>query len=131
MTVTITRSDWSDIVAAKQARNSKLIPAEWRIQAADSVHVMDVPASCGILEERELAITETSAQELVQQMSVGKLKSYDVVKAFAKRASIAQQLVRLQPCEADCRRTASLRSTLKTRSSAPERLTMRTRGTGQ
>jgi hypothetical protein len=39
---------------------------------------------------------------LVQKMSKGELKSYDVTLAFCKRAAIAQQLVRTAPIMCLC-----------------------------
>ena len=94
--MTITLEDWASIAQAKQQRNLDSIPAEWRIKPVDSVHVMDIPAACGVLTPDELKITETTAQHLVAQMRKGGLRSYDVVLAFAKRAAIAHQLVSLQ-----------------------------------
>ena len=93
--MTITLEDWATIAQAKQQRNLDSIPNEWRIKPVESVHVMDIPARCGVLTPDELNITETPAQDLVAQMNKGGLKSYDVVLAFAKRAAIAHQLVRL------------------------------------
>lgn len=93
--MTIILEDWATIAQAKQKRNLDLIPAEWRIEATESVHVLDVPATCGILNAAELRVTETPAQDLVIQMRQGELKSYDVVTAFAKRAAIAHQLASL------------------------------------
>jgi amidase len=94
--MTITFEDWATIAQAKQQRNLDLIPAEWRIKPVKSIHVMDIPDSCGVLTPDELKITDTPAQDLATQMRKGGLKSYDVVLAFAKRAAIAHQLVRLQ-----------------------------------
>jgi len=94
--MTVTLEDWATIAQAKQQRNLDAIPAEWRIKPVESVHVMDVPTRCGIHTPDELKITDTTAQDLVAQMSKGELKSYDVVLAFAKRAAIAHQLVSLQ-----------------------------------
>ena len=94
--MTVTLEDWATIAKAKQQRNLDAIPAEWRIKSVESVHVMDIPAICGILTPNELKITDTPAQDLVAQMRKGGLKSYDSVLAFAKRAAIAHQLVSLQ-----------------------------------
>ena len=91
--MTIPADSWSSIARSKQERNLALIPAGWRIQRPDSAHVMDVPASCGVLSKAELAITETAAPALVEQLQSRALSSYDVVLAFAKRAAIAHQLV--------------------------------------
>jgi len=93
--MTITLEDWATIAQAKQQRNLDSIPAEWRINPVESVHVMDIPAKCGILTPDELDMTATPAHDLVAQMKKGVLKSYDVVLAFAKRAAIAHQLVSL------------------------------------
>lgn len=91
--MTIATENWAIIAQAKQQRNFEQIPTEWRIRPVESVHVMEVPASCGVLDATELKITETPAPELVAQMKTGTLKSYDVVTAFAKRAAVAHQLV--------------------------------------
>jgi amidase len=55
---------------------------------------MEIPSTCGILTPTELELTEKyDATDLVQLMTSGKLKSYDVTLAFCKRAAIAQQCV--------------------------------------
>jgi len=99
--MTITIDNWAAIAQAKQQRNLDLIPEEWRIKPVDSVHVMDIPAICGVLSKVELRITDTPAQDLVKHMIQGELKSYDVVKAFAKRAAVAHQLVSMSCIKAD------------------------------
>lgn len=91
--MTIPADSWSSIARSKQERNLALIPAEWRIQVPDTVHLMDVPAKCGVLSEAELAITNTSAPDLAAKLQTRELKAYDVVLAFAKRAAVAHQLV--------------------------------------
>ena len=112
--MTITLENWATIAQAKQQRNLDCIPAEWRINPIESVHVMDIPATCGILTPDELKITGTPAQDLVAQMRNGVLKSYDVVLAFAKRAAIAYQLVSLyQGVKLINRPTVYRRSTLR------------------
>ena len=85
---------WSEIVKAKRAAREALIPPEWRIPPTTAQSVLDVPRTCGILTDAELAITEMEAPELVETMSKGELKSYDVMLAFCKRAAVAHQLVR-------------------------------------
>lgn len=91
--MTIQPQTWDEVAQQKQAANLALIPDEWRIKTAQSVHVLDVPTTCGVLSVAELDITETPAAELVERMRKGVLKAYDVVLAFAKRASVAHQLV--------------------------------------
>ena len=53
--------------------------------------VIDIPRQHLSLEE--LAITESSAQSLIQSLAVGKLTASLVVRAFLRRAAIAQKLV--------------------------------------
>ncbi|KAJ5240143.1 acetamidase [Penicillium chermesinum] len=63
---------WEDVAAEKRARIENSIPQEWRIQqqpAGDSV--FDYPAKSGILTAGELAITESSASELVTKLARG------------------------------------------------------------
>jgi amidase len=72
------------------------IPKEWLLKSLpDSTvtNVMEVPYTCGIMSDIELALTEKDATELLAMMAKGELKSYDVTLAFCKRAAIAQQLV--------------------------------------
>lgn len=88
-------SKWEDIAADKCSRIAASIPQEWRIDTKNLPdNVMDVPAKCGILSDAELAITESSATDLVQQLATGKLKAVDVTLAFCKRAAVATQVVR-------------------------------------
>lgn len=85
---------WEERAADKRSRIAASIPAEWRIETSSLPdNVMSVPSSCGILSKMELAITESSAVDLVARMAKGELKSYDVTLAFCKRAAIATQLV--------------------------------------
>lgn len=44
-----------------------------------------------LLTEKEFAITDSSASDLLSQMSLGKFSATEVFEAFAKRAVIAQQ----------------------------------------
>lgn len=84
---------WKAISNDKIAARDALIPAKWLIPKTDALNVMDVPPTCGVLSEEEIAITETPAPKLVEKMVGGELKSAQVTLAFCKRAAIAQQLV--------------------------------------
>jgi amidase len=79
------------------------IPKEWQlpskylenVNANSDLNVLHVPRTCGILNEKEIDITENyDATALLEKMAAKQLSSYDVVLAFCKRAAIAQQLVR-------------------------------------
>jgi amidase len=56
---------------------------------------MGGPQSSGIMTAEELAITESSAVDLVSEMADGKLTSVSVSTAFYKRAALAHQLASL------------------------------------
>jgi amidase len=85
---------WQERVADKKKRLDATIPDAWRIKDVPSTaSVIDFPKGSGLLSEEELAITETSAVDLVQRMAVGVLTSVAVTTAFCKRAAMAQQLL--------------------------------------
>ncbi|EXJ78711.1 acetamidase [Capronia coronata CBS 617.96] len=89
---------WEEIAADKRQRIEKSIPAEWRVDVKsivgpDEVSFMDVPVKSGLLTPEELAITGSSAVELVTKLAKGELKSVDVTLAFCKRAALAHQAV--------------------------------------
>jgi amidase len=87
---------WQDIAKEQQALRDSRIPKEWLLKNPPSdevANVMRVPYESGIMTATELALTEKDATELLGLMADGKLKSYEVVLAFCKRAAIAQQLV--------------------------------------
>ncbi|KAL1405329.1 hypothetical protein Q8F55_008958 [Vanrija albida] len=87
---------WEDVAAAKQAARDALIPDAWRLpkETLDNLpkNVLDVPRKSGILTERELEITETTAPRLVEALIARKYTSVEVTTAFSKRAAIAHQL---------------------------------------
>ena len=86
-------SNWEAKAADKKSRISDTIPAEWRLKSAPlEDNVMDVPKSSGIMTAEELAITESTAVDLVSEMATGKLSSVAVTTAFCKRAALAHQL---------------------------------------
>src|SRR5690349_16315140 len=87
---------WEQVVEDKRARIAASIPAEWRIKSKPTEDsVMDYPKQSGIMTAEELAITESSATDLVAQLAAGKLTSVAVTTAFCKRAALAHQLVNL------------------------------------
>lgn len=87
-------SSWEEKAADKRDRINASIPNEWRIHdlpTGDSV--LDFPAQSGILSSEELAITQSSASELVKKLASGELKAVDVTVSFCKRAALAHQLL--------------------------------------
>jgi amidase len=95
-------ANWQELAKSKRESVAAKIPKDWLLpptltsqyHETSTLNVLDVPRTCGLLTEQELAITENhDATALVQLMSSGELKSVDVVTAFCKRAAIAQQCV--------------------------------------
>ncbi|KAI9721777.1 MAG: hypothetical protein M1812_002112 [Candelaria pacifica] len=87
---------WQSIAARKQEERNSRIPRAWHLPvmpSEDKLNVLDVPRTCGLLDAKELEITESfDATSLAQAIAGGKFKSVDVVRAFCKRAAIAQQV---------------------------------------
>lgn len=87
-------ASWQERAADKQKRINDSIPKEWRIQnLPQDDSVLDFPEKSSLLSSQELAITQSSAAELVIKLAVGDLKAVDVTIAFCKRAALAHQLV--------------------------------------
>jgi amidase len=95
-------ADWEGLARSKKESVAAKIPRGWLLPTSlteqytetSTLSVLDVPQTCGLLSEKELAITQDyDATDLVGLMTKGELKSIDVVTAFCKRAAIAQQCV--------------------------------------
>jgi amidase len=85
---------WEKIAADKRSRLAASIPVEWRIRSSPTTDSMiEYPKNSGLLTSEELAITESSATDLVKELAAGKLSSVAVTTAFCKRAALAHQLV--------------------------------------
>ncbi|KZO91396.1 amidase [Calocera viscosa TUFC12733] len=84
-------------VAAMKKRLDSQIPDSLRLPP----HIIDtapldvtgIPASSGLLTEKELAITELDATAVCEKIASGELTAVETVTAFGKRAIIAHQLV--------------------------------------
>ncbi|PGH15936.1 hypothetical protein AJ79_02103 [Helicocarpus griseus UAMH5409] len=105
---------YKSIARKKLEQLKSRIPKEWRLSAKwipsgmlspedsvtvtgkyEAVNVMDVPRKCGLLNAKELEITERwDVKGLLEQMAASKLSAKEVCKAFCKRAAIAHQLTR-------------------------------------
>ncbi len=87
---------WQEISAEECAALQASIPKAWLLKdppPASRLNVMNVPYESGIMTPEELELTEKDATELLELLHSGKLKSYDLTRAFCKRAAIAHQLV--------------------------------------
>lgn len=74
------------------------IPQQWlvsvdKLPPPSQKNVVDFPQLSGLLNERDLQITDLSATELVAEMGAGKLTAEETVVAFLKRAVLGHQLV--------------------------------------
>jgi len=94
MTVSAERpTHWQGISAAKRAKRDSLL--KWELDSLPSDDILDVtqvPATCGILDELELQITDSDAELILENIAKGVWLAEAVAVAFCKRAAIAQQL---------------------------------------
>ncbi|GAA5912132.1 hypothetical protein JCM6882_003063 [Rhodosporidiobolus microsporus] len=89
--------DWQARAATKRDAQVALIPTAWRLSssllAALPLDVRDIPRTCGILDAKELEITEEAdAAEILSRVKRREWLAIQVATAFAKRAAVAQQL---------------------------------------
>jgi amidase len=95
---------WQETAEKHRSRIAATIPDEWRLTSVPSGDsVMSVPRDSGLLTPEELAITESTATDLVAKMAARELTSVAVTMAFCKRAALAHQLVRPSPLAAQAR----------------------------
>lgn len=97
-------STWQDISSRAKQKVLDDIPSEWKIPKdkfpADDVRdVTGIAASCGVLSEREIEITEANATVILGKVKGKEWKAEEVARAFCKRAAIAHQLVSVESIE--------------------------------
>ena len=100
-TVTIASgATWQEVAADRQAyRDASIARLTPSLPDIPSIPLNAIPLAKQILTEAEIKITETTVEELVPKLATGKLKATDVVKAFLRRAGIAQRAVGIPiPC---------------------------------
>jgi len=87
--------NWKQLAAEKKQRQFDTIPKEWLISAPpDTVlDVTRVPEECGLLTEKELEITTSPVETLLEKLAARTWTSVEVTTAFYKRAIVAHQLV--------------------------------------
>ncbi|KAJ4360074.1 uncharacterized protein N0V89_000633 [Didymosphaeria variabile] len=89
---------WQLVAWQKKDEQYARIPSDWRIPqdrlpTPEVTNYLGIPRECGVLSEEELRLTESyDATALAEAIRERKVKSVDVVRAFCKRAAIAQQL---------------------------------------
>ncbi|KAK3688864.1 amidase [Podospora appendiculata] len=90
-------ANWELIGAKKRASLIAAIPPEWTIPAdllppPSQDDVTTFPSTSGWFTPSELAITNSTAADLVAKLADGTLTSVAVTRAFCKRAAAAHQL---------------------------------------
>jgi amidase len=90
--------EWKVKTEKKRQALADCIPEDWRIAEipiSECPNVINVPETCGILTELEVAITNTTdVGHILQKIQSREWSAYDTTIAFCKRACIAHQLVR-------------------------------------
>ncbi|KAF1828551.1 amidase [Decorospora gaudefroyi] len=91
----MTTPSWQDVANQKREAILAAIPSEWRIEALPSVEEQaDVTEYVRqYLNEREVQITESSADVIAKTVAQGKWTAEEVTRAFCHRAALAHQLL--------------------------------------
>lgn len=112
-------STWEEVSAKKRQAVLAAIPAEYKLPKLPSDSQLDVttfPRESGWFTEQELAITESTATQILEKIHARTWTSEEVTRAFCKRAAAAHQLVSVPICMFEyvlmlnARQTACLRS---------------------
>ena len=88
---------WKAVVAEKHARQAAMIPEDWilsNLPPKETLNVIDFPEKCGLLNAKEIDITNSEVGVLLEKMAKGFWSAVEVTTAFSKRAVVAHQLVR-------------------------------------
>jgi len=93
-----TKKDWKEVVERKRTARQALLPSQWLIPADElpTEEVYDVTNLCAEKEwltPEEHNITTKTITSLAALIAGGSLSALEVVRAFAHRATIAQQLL--------------------------------------
>lgn len=87
---------WTRLVAEKKQRQLQSIPQEWLVSELPPDSILDVtgfPETCGLLNARDIEITNTLTDVLLEKLASGEWTAVGVTTAFYKRAIVAHQLV--------------------------------------
>ncbi|CAH0028311.1 unnamed protein product [Clonostachys rhizophaga] len=91
------KSCWRDTLQKKLAADKEKIPKHWRLKPEVITWAKRQPKISGevienLLDDETGRITNMNPQELIDQMSQGKLSAVQVVSAFCKRAAYCHQI---------------------------------------
>ena len=91
-----TQANWRQLAEDKRKRRDDLLPSQWILSnppPTSLLDVTDIPEQSRILTEKEVEITNTLVEGLLEKIANKIWSAVEVTTAFAKRAIIAQQLV--------------------------------------
>ena len=91
-------ANWEKVAAGKRAALAESIPTQYRIPQdkfppESQLDVTTWPRESGWLTESELAITESTASDILEKIASKAWSAEDVTFAFCKCAAAAHQLV--------------------------------------
>lgn len=92
-----TTTGWKETVIQKRKEQAGAIPKDWILKdlpSKDTLTVIDFPEQCGLLTSKDVEITNTGVDLLLEKLAAGAWSAVEVTTAFSKRAIIAHQLVR-------------------------------------
>ncbi len=93
------QANWRQLAEDKRKGRDDLLPTQWILSNPPPASLLDVthiPEQSGILTEREVEITNTLVEVLLEKIANKTWSALEVTMAFAKRAIIAQQLASLR-----------------------------------
>jgi amidase len=95
---------WQEVANRKREAILAAIPAEWRLEKLPSVEEqVDVTEYVKqYFNNKELDITESSADVIAKKVAEGQWSALEVTRAFCHRAAVAHQLVCVHYCYAQC-----------------------------
>ena len=88
-------STWQEVAADRQAYRDASIARIEHFPEIAPIPLNTIPLAKEILTEAEIKITESTVEELIPKLATGELKAADVIKAFLRRAGLAQKAVGL------------------------------------
>jgi len=94
-TQVINVATWEEVARCQRKQVMDAIPTEYLVpeKNLNSIHLVNLRATSGILTSRELVITSLSATSLLRQIHDETYTSVEVAQAFCKTAAIAHQAV--------------------------------------
>lgn len=86
---------WQEVAADRQAyRDASIASITPPIPVVKDIPLNTTSIASEHLTPEEVKITESVVEELLPQLASGKISAVDVIKAFMRRAALAQQAVR-------------------------------------